>query len=54
MDEQPVQLLGEKREPEPMKEPHSKREQRTRKDWAEQVRTLADEDFPEAEKIILM
>jgi hypothetical protein len=30
------------------------REQRTRKDWAEQIRRLVDEDFPVAEKIILV
>ena len=28
--------------------------QRTRKDWAEQIKKLVDEDFPEAEKIILV
>jgi hypothetical protein len=29
-------------------------EKRTRKDWAEQIRKLVDEDFPLAEKIILV
>lgn len=29
-------------------------EQRTRTDWAEQIQRLVDEDFPEAEKIILV
>jgi hypothetical protein len=29
-------------------------ERRTRKDWAEQIKKLVDEDFPEAEKIILV
>jgi hypothetical protein len=29
-------------------------EQRTRKDWAGQIKQLADEDFPDAEKIILV
>jgi transposase len=29
-------------------------EQRTRKDWAEQIKRLVDEDFPLAEKIILV
>jgi transposase len=29
-------------------------EQRTRKDWAEQIQRLVDEDFPLAEKIILV
>jgi transposase len=29
-------------------------EQRTRKDWAEQVKRLVDEDFPLTEKIILV
>jgi hypothetical protein len=29
-------------------------ERRTRKDWAEQVKKLVDEDFPLAEKIILV
>jgi transposase len=30
------------------------REQRTRKEWAEQIKHLVDEDFPLAEKIILV
>ncbi|MDR1903103.1 MAG: transposase [Treponema sp.] len=30
------------------------RERRTRKDWAEQIKRLADEDFPKAEKIVLV
>jgi hypothetical protein len=30
------------------------REQRRRKDWAEQVKKLVDEDFPNAEKILLV
>jgi transposase len=29
-------------------------EQRTRKDWAEQIKQLVDDDFPLAEKIILV
>ena len=29
-------------------------EQRTREDWAGQIRTLVDKDFPEAEKIVLV
>jgi len=29
-------------------------EQRTRKDWAEQIRRLVDEDFPYAEKVVLV
>jgi hypothetical protein len=29
-------------------------EQRTREDWAYQVKKLVDEDFPEAEKIVLV
>ena len=29
-------------------------EGRTRKDWAEQIRRLVDEDFPEAEKLVLV
>jgi hypothetical protein len=29
-------------------------ERRTRKDWAEQVKKLVDEDFPMAEKILLV
>jgi transposase len=29
-------------------------ERRTRKDWAEQIKRLVDEDFPEAEKIVLI
>jgi hypothetical protein len=30
------------------------REQRTHKDWAEQIQQLADEDFPQAWKIVLV
>jgi hypothetical protein len=30
------------------------KEKRTRKDWAEQVRKLVDEDFSLAEKILLV
>lgn len=29
-------------------------ERKTRKDWAEQIRKLVDEDFPDAEKIVLV
>jgi transposase len=29
-------------------------EQRTRKDWAKQIKQLVDEDFPQAEKIVLV
>ncbi len=29
-------------------------ERRTRQDWAEQIRRLVDEDFPEAEKVVLV
>jgi len=29
-------------------------EQKTRTDWAEQIRKLVDEDFPQAEKVILV
>jgi transposase len=29
-------------------------EQRTRKDWAKQIQRLVDDDFPQAEKIILV
>jgi hypothetical protein len=29
-------------------------ERRTRRDWAEQVKRLVDEDFPHAEKIVLV
>ena len=29
-------------------------EQRTRKDWAVQIKRLVDEDFPQAEKIVLV
>lgn len=32
----------------------SVRQRRTRLDWAEEIRKLVDEDFPEAEKIILV
>jgi hypothetical protein len=83
MDEQPVQLLGEKREPLPMNEKHSKREdseyvrkgtcsvfmfveplggrryvcasgQRTRKDWAREVKSIVMEEYPRAEKVVLV
>jgi hypothetical protein len=83
MDEQPVQLLGEKREPLPMNEKHSKREdneyirkgtcsvfmfveplggrryvsasgQRTRKDWAREVKSIVMEQYPLAEKVVLV
>ncbi|MDR2632504.1 MAG: transposase [Treponema sp.] len=29
-------------------------ERRTRRDWAEQIKRLVDEDFPQAEKIVLV
>jgi hypothetical protein len=83
MDEQPVQLLGEKREPIPMNEHHGKREdneyvrkgtcsvfmfveplggkryvsasrQRTKKDWAGEVKSIVTEEYPEAEKVVLV
>jgi hypothetical protein len=83
MDEQPVQLLGEKRDPIPMNEHHSKREdneyvrkgtssvfmfveplggkryvsaspQRTRKDWAREVKFIVTEQYPLAEKVVLV
>lgn len=83
MDEKPYQLLGDAREPLPMRpgdaqkidseyvrngtcsifafiEPlggkhHvSVREHRTATDWAEEIRYLADEMYPDAEKIILV
>jgi hypothetical protein len=83
MDEQPVQLLGEKREPMPMNEKHGKREdneyvrkgtcsvfmfveplggkryvcasrQRTKKDWAREVKTIVTEQYPQAEKVVLV
>jgi hypothetical protein len=83
MDEQPVQLLGEKREPMPMNEKHSKREdneyvrkgncsvfmfveplggrryvcasrQRTRKDWAREVKSMVSEQYPMADKVVLV
>jgi hypothetical protein len=83
MDEQPVQLLGETREPIPMNEHHSRREdheyvrkgtcsvfmfveplggrryvsaspQRTRKDWAREVKSLVTEQYPWAEKVVLV
>jgi hypothetical protein len=83
MDEQPVQLLGEKREAVPMNEHHSKREdneyvrkgtgsvfmfveplggkryvsaspQRTRKDWAREVKSIVTEQYPQAEKVVLV
>jgi hypothetical protein len=83
MDEQPVQLLGEKREPLPMNEHHSTREdneyvrkgtcsmfmfveplggrryvgasrQRTRKDWAREVKSIVMEQYLQAEKVVLV
>ncbi|MHB9294185.1 hypothetical protein Holit_03312 [Hollandina sp. SP2] len=79
MDEQPVPLLGEKREPEPMDEKHNKREdkeyirkgmysvlmfveplggrryvcvsgQRTRKDWAREVKSIVMEQYSLVER----
>jgi hypothetical protein len=83
MDEQPVQLLGEVREPIPMNEHHSKREdseyerkgtcsvfmfveplggrryvrasrRRTKGDWAREVKVLVTEEYPQAEKVVLV
>jgi hypothetical protein len=83
MDEQPVQLLGEKREPVPMNDHHGKREdneyvrkgtcsvfmfveplggrryacasrQRTRKDWAREVKSIVTEQYPLADKVVLV
>jgi hypothetical protein len=83
MDGQPVQLLGETREPIPMNEHHSRREdheyarqgtcsvfmfiellggrrdvstspQRTRKDWAREVKPLVTGQYPHAEKVVLV
>ncbi|MDR0637637.1 MAG: IS630 family transposase [Spirochaetaceae bacterium] len=81
--ERPVQLLGEKREPERMNERRGKREdnkyvrkgtcsifmfaeqlggkryvsasaQRTRKDWAREVKSIVREQYPQAEKAVLV
>jgi hypothetical protein len=83
MDEQPVQLLGEVREPIPMNEHHGKREdseyvrkgtcsvfmfveplggrryvaaseRRTREDWAREVKSIVTEQYPQAEKVVLV
>jgi hypothetical protein len=83
MDEQPAQLLGEQREPIPMNEHHSKREdneyvrkgtcsvflfveplggrryvaaseRRTRQDWAREVKSIVMEQYPQAEKVVLV
>jgi hypothetical protein len=83
MDEQPVQLLGEAREPIPMNEHHAKREdneyvrngtasifmfveplggrryvnaspQRTRQDWAREVKSIVTEQYGQAEKAVLV
>jgi len=83
MDEQPVQLLGHVREPEPMapgrlaREDYeytregtaciflftealggwrriSVRQRRTAVDWAAEMRVLLEEDYPGAEKVILV
>ena len=84
MDEKPVQLLGEIREPIPLsmcnhtkledseyiragtcsifmfteplgcwREAHV-RERRTKKDWASEIKWLLDEQYPEAEKVVLV
>jgi hypothetical protein len=83
MDEQPVQFPGEKREPIPVNEHHSKREdneyirkgtcsvfmfveplggrryvsasaQRTRQDWAREVKSIVTGQYPRAEKVVLV
>lgn len=83
MDEKPYQLLGEAREPLPLRSGNSRKtdseyircgtcsififtepladyrhvavcEHRTRKEWAEQIRYLLTEVYPEKEKIILV
>lgn len=83
MDEKPYQLVGNAREPLPMRPGNTQkidseyirngtcsifafieplggkhhvsvREHRTAKDWAEEIRYLAEEMYPDAEKIILV
>ncbi len=83
MDEQPKQIIGECRQPLPVKPGQvarhdyeyvrlgtaeiflffspttcwrrvEVRETRTRRDWAQEVKTLVDIDFPEAERIVLV
>jgi hypothetical protein len=83
MDEQPVPLHGEAREPIGMNEHHARREdseyvrkgtcsvfmfveplggkryvsasgQRTREDWAREVKAIVTEEYPEAEKVVLV
>jgi hypothetical protein len=83
VDEQPVQLLGEAREPIPMNGPHRKREdreyvrkgtssafmfveplggrryvsasrQRTREDWAREVKSIVTEEYTQADKVVLV
>ncbi len=83
MDERPVQLVKETREPMPARSGRRRRydyeyeragtasvflftetlrgwrkvtarERRTAVDWAEEVRSLLDEEYPEAEKVILV
>jgi hypothetical protein len=83
MDEQPVQLLGEVREPMPIDGHHGKREdgeyvmkgtcsvfmfveplggrryvsgsrQRTREDWAREVKSIVTEEYPQAEQVVLV
>jgi hypothetical protein len=83
MDEQPVRLLGEAREPIPMNENHCKREdneyvrhgtasifmfveplggrryvsasrRRTCKDWAREVKSIVMEQYPLAEKVVVV
>ena len=65
MDEKPYQLLGEIREPLPMrpgddrkvdsgKHHVSVREHRTAVDWAEEIKYLVDVMYPEVEKTILV
>ena len=64
MDEKPYQLLGEARESWAMRPGDNKkidseyhvsvREHRTALDWAEEIKYLVDEMYPDAEKIILV
>ena len=58
LDEKPLQLLGEVREPLPMRpgavEKIDEGERRTALDWAEEIRYLCDVMYPRAGRIVLV
>lgn len=59
MDESPKQLIGETKAPIKMSRGTEKRyvkitERKTKKDWAEFIREVADKEYPHADKITLV